>query len=124
MRLLLDEHYSPEIARQLRGLGHDVIAVKEESGLVGLSDEVHFATSPSERRAIVTENVADFRPLLHEAVRGGSINYGLVCVAARKFPRSKETIGLMVRALDEFLKQHPADDALKDQEHWLQRPPE
>ncbi len=33
MRLLLDEHCSPEIARQLRTLGHDVVAVAERPDL-------------------------------------------------------------------------------------------
>ena len=40
LRLLLDEHFSPEIARQLRRLGHDVIAVKEHARLAGRADYV------------------------------------------------------------------------------------
>jgi hypothetical protein len=122
VRLLLDEHYSPDIARQLRNLGHDVIAVAEESSLVGLSDEVQFATSPAQRRAIVTENVGDFRPLLDAAVRKGAVNYGLICVSPKRFPRSKREIGRMVRALDQFLGEHGGEEALRDQEHWLQEP--
>ena len=39
MRLLLDEHYSREIAERLRERGHDVIAVKEDAALEGLDDE-------------------------------------------------------------------------------------
>lgn len=119
MRLLLDEHYSPDIAKQLRVRGHDVIAVSERPELRGLSDEFHFASSPTERRAIVTENVGDFRPLLAAAARLGASNYGLVCVSARRFPRSKKAIGTMVRALEALLEEHPGDEGLRDREVWL-----
>lgn len=122
MRLLLDEHYSPEIAEQLRRRGHDVVAVGEEPALRGLADEIHFATSPEQRRAIVTENVGDFRPLLAAAVRAGTANYGLVCVSARRFPRAKAAIGRMILALDALLRDHPADDGLRDREVWLHDP--
>ncbi|MGH2946627.1 MAG: DUF5615 family PIN-like protein [Solirubrobacteraceae bacterium] len=119
MRLLLDEHYAPEIAEQLRRRGHDVIAVSERPDPRGLADEVHLATSPEQRRAIVTENVGDFRPLLANAVRAGNANYGLVCVSARRFPRAKNTIGRMVEALDALLRAHPGDDGMRDREVWL-----
>lgn len=46
LRLLLDEHFSSEIARRLRKRGHDVIAVGEREGLRGRSDRVHFASCP------------------------------------------------------------------------------
>jgi nucleoside-diphosphate-sugar epimerase len=122
VRLLLDEHYSPEIAEQLRRRGHDVVAVSERPLLRGLADEVHFAAGPAERRAIVTENVGDFRPLLAAAARAGTANYGLVCVSGRRFPRATKTIGAMVLALDALLRAHPEDDALRDREIWLREP--
>ncbi len=120
VRLLLDEHYTPEIAEQLRRRDHDVIAVSERPELRGLADEVHFATSG--RRAIVTENVGDFRPLLAAAARAGTVNYGLICVAARRFPRAMDTVGRMIGALDALLRDHPGDDALCDREVWLREP--
>jgi nucleoside-diphosphate-sugar epimerase len=119
VRLLFDEHYSPEIAEQLRRRGHDVLAVSERPELRGLADEVHLATAPDQRRAIVTEIVGDFRPLLANAARAGTANYGLVCVSARRFPRNKKTIGRMVQALDALLRAHPADDGMRDREVWL-----
>ncbi|MFL5839912.1 MAG: DUF5615 family PIN-like protein [Thermoleophilaceae bacterium] len=67
----LDEHLSPEIARQLRDRGHDVVAVGERSDLRGRSDRVHFASLPDERRAIVTRDLGDFRSLLAAALRSG-----------------------------------------------------
>jgi hypothetical protein len=35
VRLLLHEQFSPEIARQLRRRGHDVVAVKEQPDRIG-----------------------------------------------------------------------------------------
>lgn len=121
MRLLLDEHFSPEIARRLRERGHDVIAVKERAHLIARLDRVHFSSAPDERRAIVTQDLADFRPLLAEAMRAGTRSYGLVCVPAR-FPLSRNMIDRVVRALDELLTRHPGDDDLINRggEFWLE----
>jgi hypothetical protein len=113
VRLLLDEHFSPEIARQLRTRGHDVIAVKEHPELVGRSDRVHFASMPEQRRAIVTQDLGDFRPLLGEAMRAGVKTYGLVCVPAR-VSLSRGTIGQLVVSLERVLGDHPGDEDLID----------
>lgn len=111
LRLLLDEHLSPEIARRLRERGHDVIAVGERPGLAGRSDRVHFATAPDQRRAIVTHDLGDFRPLLAAALRRGEPTYGLVCLS-RRFRLSRRNLGRLVSSLDELLQSHPEDDAL------------
>ena len=123
MKLLLDEHLSPEIARQLRERGHDVIAVGERTDLRGRPDRVHFASLPDERRAIVTRDLGDFRPLLAEALRRGSSTYGLVCVAAR-FPLNRDGIGRLVTALAALLDAYPEVDAAISLggEIWLQDP--
>lgn len=112
MRLLLDEHYSPEIARQLRARGHDVVAVGERPGLRGRADRVHFAAMADERRTIVTGNVGDFRPLLAQAGRRGSATAGLVCVSPRRFPRRRSELGRLVAALDRLLRTYPEKDAV------------
>jgi hypothetical protein len=121
VRLLLDEHFSPEIARQLRARGHDVIAVKERPELIGRPDRVHFASMPEQRRAIVTQDLGDFRPLLAEAMRAGAQTYGLVCVPAR-VSLSRKAIGELVRSLERLLQSNPADKDLLDLggETWLQ----
>jgi Domain of unknown function (DUF5615) len=124
LKLLLDEHLSPEIARQLRERGHDVVAVGERTDLRGRPDRVHFASLPDEQRAIVTRDLGDFRPLLAEALRRGSNTYGLVCVPAR-FPLNRDGIGRLAAALDALLKAHPEVDAAVSLggEIWLQDPP-
>jgi hypothetical protein len=117
---LLGEHFSPEIARQLRARGYDVIAVKEHPELIGRADRVHFASMPEQRRAIVTQDLGDFRPLLSEAMRTGHKTYGLVCVPAR-ISLSREAIGQLVAALERLLREHPGDDDLRARggETWL-----
>jgi Domain of unknown function (DUF5615) len=120
VRLLLDEHFSPEIARQLRARDHDVIAVKEHPELIGRADRVHFASMPEQRRAIVTQDLGDFRPLLAEAMRAGTKTYGLVCVPAR-VSLSRGAIGQVVDSLEQLLQRHPREDDLIDRggETWL-----
>jgi Domain of unknown function (DUF5615) len=124
LKLLLDEHLSPEIARKLRQRGHDAIAVGERNDLRARPDRVHFASLPEEQRVIVTCDLADFRPLLAEALRRGASTFGLVCVPAR-FPLNRDGIGRLVAALDALLKANPEVDAAVSLggEIWLQDPP-
>ncbi|MEX0673933.1 MAG: DUF5615 family PIN-like protein [Gaiellaceae bacterium] len=119
MRLLLDELYATKIAEELRALEHDVVSVKERPELVGLRDEELFAAMAGERRAILTENWGDFSRLLERAASEGRTHFGVVFTSRRKLPRSRHTIGLYMQALDEFLRGHPADDALLNSSRWL-----
>jgi len=122
LRFLLDEHYSKEIARQLREeRGHDVVSAKDRDELVGLGDAQLFELMASERRAIVTENVADFVVLVRQAAGAGREHAGVVFTSPESFPRAKATIGLFVEALDQLLRAEPAEDALGGRVHWLQR---
>ncbi len=121
MRLLLDEHLSVEIARQLRSRGHDVVAATERLELTGLADRVQFACAPAERRAIVTRDAGDFRPLLAEAIRRGVTTYGLVCVS-RRFRSTRAALGDVVTALEKLLNAHTGDDDIARRyggEYWL-----
>ncbi|MGH2356499.1 MAG: DUF5615 family PIN-like protein [Candidatus Limnocylindria bacterium] len=122
MRLLLDEHYSPQIARQLRQRRHDVVAARERPEFHGLSDADLLAHAALERRAIVTENVADFAELHRIALVSGQRHYGLVFTSSRGFPRTTRAIGRLVRALDALLDANRADDALASQTWWLEPP--
>lgn len=120
LRLLLDEHFSPEIARHLRELGHDVIAVKERPDLIARSDRAHFASMRDQRRAIVTQDLGDFRPLLEQATNAGETTYGLICVPSKVRLR-REATGQLVTALDQLLKENSDDDAAvtRGGEIWL-----
>jgi hypothetical protein len=121
VRLLLDEHFSPEIARQLRHRGHDVVAARERAELHALSDRELLDVATAERRAIVTENVVDFIELHRSAVASGMDHYGLVFTSPRRFPRTRRAIGRLVRALDTLCGARPPSDTLRGQTWWLEQ---
>lgn len=119
MKLALDEMYSPEIAGALRGEGHDAECVKERPELQGLPDEELLAIMTAERRALLTENVADFVPIARRLAASGESHYGLVFSSHASMPRSKGTIGLFVNVLGVLLQRFPAEDALLDRQEWI-----
>ena len=119
MKLCLDEHYSPQIAVELRRAGHDVVSVKERVELISLSDDDVLSAMHTEHRALVTENVQDFAPLIAQRNANGQSHHGIVYTSPRSMPRSKATIGVYVRALTAVLEANPGDDALVDRVHWL-----
>lgn len=117
MNLLLDEMWPPEIAVQLRLRGHDVIAVAERQDLRGQPDAAIFAEAQAQGRAIVTENVADYRPLAAYELQVGRSHAGLVFTTNRAFPRHDErTPGRLVAALDDLLRSAAWS---ADREFWL-----
>ena len=120
MRLLLDEHYPPRIAVELRRRGHDVVAAPERSDLRGLGDVALFALMASEGRAILTEDAADFLPIVRAATVRGTDHFGVVLTSPRQFPRTSRAIGRLVAALDAFLVARPDEDALRRQTWWLE----
>jgi len=110
VKLLLDEMYPAVIAEQLRGRGHDAVSI-HESGyqrLEGVSDADVWAAALPEGRAIVTENVPDFRRLEAAALARGEPRPGLVFTTNRQFPRGHPaTTGRLVVALAALLDAEP-----------------
>lgn len=107
MKLLLDEMYSATVAEQLRARGHDVVAVHDPGyrRLEGAPDAEVFAVAVAETRAIVTENVPDFRRLEAEALARGERHAGIVFTTNRQFPRGDPaTTGRLVLALEALLQ--------------------
>jgi AbrB family looped-hinge helix DNA binding protein len=107
VRLLLDEMYAAAVAEQLRARGHDVVSVHDPDyrQLEGARDEV-FAAAVAERRALVTENVPDYRRLEADALAQGKPIPTLVFTTNKRFPSGDPgTIGRLVRALDALLGQ-------------------
>jgi Domain of unknown function (DUF5615) len=122
LRLILDELYSQAIAVGLREREHDVISVHERPDLEGLKDELLFPLLAGERRAIVTENWPDYQEEMRKATDAGRDHYGVLFTSRNQMPRSKQTIGLYIRVLDDFLERHPDEDALLNSYRWLPEP--
>jgi predicted nuclease of predicted toxin-antitoxin system len=119
VKLLLDEHYSPRIAEDLRAQGLDVTAVVQLSALRGLADRMLFTVARDSGRAVVTENVRDFIPIVTELARIGTSHSGLILTDSHRFPRSRDGMGRLTEALSVILVAHPQDEALRDRVIWL-----
>lgn len=108
MKLLLDEMYPPAVAEQLRARGHDVVSVHDpdDRALEGAPDEDLFAAALADGRALVTENVPDFRRLEASALARGDATPVLAYTTDRQFPRGQpRTLGSLVEALDTLLRE-------------------
>lgn len=121
MRLLLDEHYSPEIAARLRERDHDVVATAQ-AGLGGSDDEALLIAAAATDRALLTNNARHFVPLARRWAAEGRAHAGLLLTADASMPRSEQSIGLYVAVLDGLLRKRPGDAALRDQVRWLKPP--
>lgn len=119
MRLVLDQHYSPTIAKQLRNRGHDVASAEEEPHLRGRGDREIWTHAIAQQRALLTEDVTHFEALVREWAVAGESHFGVVFTSPRSMPRRASTFGLYVERLDAFLREHPAEDALAEQAVWL-----
>jgi len=119
VKLLLDEMLSPVVAQQLRDRGHDVEAIAGHPLHAALSDREVMDLARGQRRAIVTNNVVDFRPLHHEAVTPGGIgHFGMVFMPG-DYRRTKADIGRIVVALEVKLAAFPGEQELANGETWL-----
>ncbi len=112
-KLLLDEMLTGDIAAQLRGKGHDVTAVVEDSALVGTPDEELLAHATSGGRLLVTANVRDFAAIHASWSSRGRGHAGLIYIVNRVFPSDRSFVGAIVTALDDMIVtgQLPVDGA-------------
>jgi hypothetical protein len=118
VKLLLDEMLSPDIAEQLRQRGYDVQAIAA-SDHAELDDAEVLDLARSQQRAVVTNNVRDFRPLHIAAVQpGGAGHYGMVFMSGN-FRRAKADIGRIVAVLEAKLSVYPGVEDLANAEEWL-----
>lgn len=118
MKLALDHHYSPLIAEGLRRRGHDAIAAID-AGWETEDDDSLLALCVEEQRALFTNDVADFAVLARQWHAEGRSHHGLVFTSDAGLPRTRDTIGRYVDALDALLRDHPDADGFLDRIHWL-----
>jgi hypothetical protein len=109
LKPLLDEMYP-----SLRARGHDVVSVHEAPGF-GTSDEHVLDHARSEDRAVVTENVRDYRPVAEALLVAGESHFGLVFTTDKRWPRTDP--GRLITALDNLLASTPRQPV--DAEIWL-----
>jgi hypothetical protein len=111
VKLLLDEHYRPVIATELRRRGLDVIAVAETElaetgGMRGLLDEPLLRRATAEGRVLVTENVRDLVPIHRRFLSRGETHAGILITTPRRCSREREAVGRLIMALAEFMETH------------------
>jgi predicted nuclease of predicted toxin-antitoxin system len=118
VKLLLDEHFSDEIAKRLRGLGHDVIAVTAVETQRGIADLEVFEMAQRQGRAVVTRDREDFESLIRACIRTSRSHHGLVIVDSRRLPGRE--FGRQVAALSALIE---GPDLGPSFVVWLRSPP-
>jgi hypothetical protein len=119
VKLLLDEMLSPAIARELRARGHDVESVAGNPDREASSDPEVLALARAQHRALVTNNLRDFRPLHHEAVTpGGAGHFGMIFMPG-SYRRTRADTGRILAALEAMLARYPGETDLANGEEWL-----
>jgi uncharacterized protein YciW len=103
--LLLDEMFSGVIAEQLRGKGHNVLAVVATPALVAMPDDQILSHAASTGRALVTANIKDFMPLDAQYRAASQAHAGLILVSAKTFPQDRAYTAAITSALSAFLDQ-------------------
>ncbi len=116
MKALLDEQFSPQIARLLRERGLDVEAIVERSDLPESSDSEVMEVAVHEQRAVVTNDLKDFRPIAAERLTSGQGHAGLILVPARR-DRGRDSTGALADAIETVMRAHPK--GIPGAEHWI-----
>jgi uncharacterized protein with PIN domain len=98
LKLLLDEMYSPALARELRAAGLDVDTVAE-LGLAGGSDPEVFSAALAQDRVVLSENVADFARIFAEHLAAGRHHPGVLIALSSRFSRRPAGLGAIVAAV-------------------------
>ena len=119
MRLLLDVHFSPVIAAQLRRRGHDVRAAAEDPVARRLTDEALLEHAVDTVSALLTNNARDFVPIVQVWARAGRDHLGLLLTSDRSMPRDRAAIGRFVTTLHALLSEGPGHAALENRMVWL-----
>jgi hypothetical protein len=109
VKLVLNEMWSSEIARQLRDRGFDVVAATEHPRRYrAVPDHEFFRRAQEDGRAVVTDNMRDFMLIVAERASRAEPHEGVVFAVRPTFDRARSGIvGDMTRALEAFLGSDP-----------------
>ena len=117
MKVLLDAQLSHQIARVLSDRGHDAVAVTSLAGLpANTPDAQLMQLAHAEGRAVVTNNVKDFRPIAAQRIAVGHGHSGLILVSAAT-PRSKAATTPLANAIERLMLDNPG--GLQNSERWI-----
>jgi Domain of unknown function (DUF5615) len=120
VKLLLDEMISWRIAAESRDRGQDVVAAKRDRpGLEAGPDLTVLGAAAAERRAVVTNNVRDYRVAHARMQARGETHYGIAYTYDDRLPRNRAAFSLWVSTLEELLTARPDEDALLNRVHHL-----
>ena len=114
MRLILDEHISPDIARGLRDAGIDVIEVSswQSRTLRSTADDHILTIAAEERRVLVSFDVNTIPPLIGVWSGQGKHHTGVILISRKSFRQND--VGGIVRALRMLIAERTSED-------WLDR---
>lgn len=113
MRFLIDEMFGEAVATHLRATGHDAAHVAE-LGLRAAADPDLLTLAASQARVVVTENAADFLPLLDARIAAGVEVPPVVIALKANLPRGAAP---MSRSLADKLDAWAGDT--KDPYHYV-----
>jgi hypothetical protein len=116
VKALLDEQLSPQNAALLRHGGLDVEAVADRPDLAGRSDMLIFEVACSEDRAVITNNIKDFRPLAAQWLAQGRVHSGLILLPSAR-TRTRAAITMLADRIANVLRDNP--DGLASSERWI-----
>jgi Domain of unknown function (DUF5615) len=116
VKALLDEQLSPQIAVLLGQVGLDVEAVADRPDLAGRSDMVIFEVARREDRAVMTNNIKDFRPLAAQWLAQGRVHGGLILLPSAR-TRTRAATTMLADRIASILRDNP--DGLASSERWI-----
>jgi len=116
VKALLDEQLSAQIAALLRQAGLDVEAVADRPDLIGRSDMLIFEVACNEDRAVITNNIKDFRPLAAQWLAQGRIHAGLILLPSSR-TRTRDSITMLADRITIVMGDNP--DGLASSERWI-----
>jgi predicted nuclease of predicted toxin-antitoxin system len=108
LRVLLDEHISPDVAHRLAALGFDVVCARDR-GLANkrIKDWELMAWCVEHQRAVCTQNGPDFEREHRRCLARGEHHYGVLIVGQWTPQQTYET-------LRQYLESNPDRDRLMD----------
>jgi hypothetical protein len=116
VKALLDEQMSAQIAGLLRQAGLDVEALADRPDLIGRSDMLIFEVACSDDRAVITNNIKDFRPLAAQWLSRGRVHAGLILLPSSR-TRTRAGITMLADRIASVMRDNP--DGLASSERWV-----